>query len=396
MHKVPQQELENRMLRFRTMMLTQDSEWEIAYIFTKVGLYYFTGTMQDGVLIIPRDGEATFWVRISYERAIDESNFGNIKAMRSYRDAAAAYDNIPTSAYIEKDFIPMSLWDRFSKYFVTERILSIGGVIANLRWQKSAYELEQMRAAGLIHQRVLEQEVPKLLREGMSEADLVGEIFNVLVKAGHQGVARFGMFDTNLLVGQVAFGANALNPTHFDGPGGNAGVSPASPFMGDPSRKLKKGDLVFVDVPVNINGYHTDKTMIYAFGEMPSAEILEEHRQCVAIKDRIVAQLRPGVLPQDIYNDVIGSLASQFMKNFMGFGDRQVKFLGHGIGLFVDEMPVLADRFKMPLEEGMCFAVEPKKGIAGVGMVGVEETFVVTADGGECITGNHAGLMLVE
>lgn len=396
MHKVPQQELESRMSRFRTMMTTYDADWEIAYIFTKVGLYYFTGTMQDGVLIIQRDAEATFWVRISYDRAVDESNFGNIKAMRSYRDAAAAYDTIPTSAYVEKDFLPMTLWDRFTKYFVTERILPIAPVMNNLRWQKSAYEMEQMRAAGQIHQRVLEQEVPKVLREGMSEADLVGELFKILVKEGHHGVSRFAMFDTNLLIGQVAFGENALYPTNFDGPGGNSGASPASPFMGDPNRKLKKGDLVFVDIPVNINGYHTDKTMIYAFGEMPSAAIMEEHRKCVAIKENIVAQMKPGVLPQDIYNNVIESLSPEFMTNFMGFGNRQVKFLGHGIGMFVDEMPVIADRFKMPLEEGMCFAVEPKKGIAGVGMVGIEETFVVTPNGGECITGDSAGLMLVK
>lgn len=396
MHKVPKQELETRMSRFREMMTKNDPEWEIAYIFTKVGLYYFTGTMQDGVLIIQRDADATFWVRISYARATDESNFSNIKSMRSYRDAAAAYDTIPTSAYVEKDYIPMTLWDRFTKYFVTERILPIGGVMANLRWQKSPYELEQMRAAGQIHQRVLEIEVPKLLREGMSEADLTGELFNLFVKEGHQGTARFGMFDTSMLVGQVAFGENALYPTHFDGPGGNSGVSPASPFMGDPNRKLKKGDLVFVDAPICVNGYHTDKTMIYAFGEMPSDEVMAQHRQCVAVKEQIIKQMVPGALPEDIYNNVMQSLSPEFLKNFMGFGDRQVKFLGHGIGLFIDEMPVIADRFKMPLEEGMCFAIEPKKGIAGVGMVGIEETFVVTPHGGECITGNHDGLLFVK
>lgn len=396
MHKVSQQELENRMQRFRALMEENDAQWEIAYIFTKVGLYYFTGTMQDGVLIIPRDGEATFWVRISYERAVGESNFANIKPMRSYRDAAAAYDAIPTTAYVEKDFIPMALWDRFSKYFVTETIKPIAGVIGKLRWQKSAYELEQMRAAGELHQRLLEVEVPKLLREGITEAELTGEIYSLFVKEGHEGIARFAMFDTQIIVGQIAIGDNALTPTHFDGPGGNSAISPAAPYTGDPKRTLKKGDLLFVDAPVSINGYHTDKTMIYSFGQEPSAEVLREHQACVAIKNRIVEQMKPGVLPEDIYNNVMGELSPEFLKNFMGYDKRQVKFLGHGIGLFIDEMPVIADRFKMPLEEGMCFAVEPKKGIAGVGMVGIEETYVVTPNGGECITGDHAGLIVVE
>ncbi len=395
MHKVPQEELESRMARFRTMMTAADAEWKIAYIFTRVGQFYFTGTMQDGVLIIPRNAEATLWVRISYERALDESNFAQIKPMRSYRDAAAAYDSIPPTAYIEKDFIPMTLWERFSKYFVTESIKPIGPIISHLRWQKSAYEMEQMRAAGALHQRLLEVEVPKLLREGMSERDLTAEIYSLFVKEGHEGIARFAMFDTQIVVGQVAIGDNALYPTHFDGPGGNSAISPAAPYTGSPRRLLKPGDLVFADTPVSINGYHTDKTMIYSFGQAPDAEVLREHQACVEVKNRIVEQMKPGVLPMDIYNNVMGNLSPEFLKNFMGYGNRQVKFLGHGIGLFIDEMPVIADRFNMPLEENMCFALEPKKGIAGVGMVGIEETYVVTPHGGECITGDHEGLLIV-
>ncbi len=395
MHKIPQQELESRMARFRHLMIENDAQWEIAYIFTKVGQYYFTGTMQDGVLIIPRDAEATYWVRISYDRALDESNFTNIKQMRSYRDAAAAYSRIPSVAYIEKDFIPISLWDRFSKYFMTEKILPVGGVINTLRSVKSLYEIEQMRAAGAIHQRLLEQEVPQILREGMSEADLTAEIYSLFVKAGHEGITRFAMFDTQIVVGQVAIGDNALYPTHFDGPGGNSAISPAAPYTGNPKRLLKTGDLVFVDVPVSIHGYHSDKTMIYSFGQEPTEAVMKEHNACVEIKDRIAEQLKPGVLPMDIYNGIMSSLSPEFLKNFMGFGQRQVKFLGHSIGLFIDEMPVIADRFNTPLEENMCFALEPKKGIVGVGMVGVEETFVVTPDGGECISGNHHGLLVV-
>jgi Xaa-Pro aminopeptidase len=79
----------------------------------------------------------------------------------------------------------------------------------------------------------------------------------------------------------------------------------------------------------------------------------------------------------------------------MGFGNRTVKFLGHGIGLAVDELPVIARGFDEPIQEGMAFALEPKKGIAGVGMVGIENTFIVTADGSECITGAGRGLIPV-
>jgi len=73
----------------------------------------------------------------------------------------------------------------------------------------------------------------------------------------------------------------------------------------------------------------------------------------------------------------------------MGFGKRKVKFLGHGIGLQVDEMPVIAEGFNEPLKEGMVLALEPKKGIENVGMVGIENTFIVTGQGGKCITGDN-------
>ena len=79
----------------------------------------------------------------------------------------------------------------------------------------------------------------------------------------------------------------------------------------------------------------------------------------------------------------------------MGFGQRRVKFLGHGIGLVVDELPVIAEGFDEPLQERMTLAVEPKKGIDEVGMVGIENTFVVTPQGGRCLTGDSRGLIPV-
>jgi len=92
---------------------------------------------------------------------------------------------------------------------------------------------------------------------------------------------------------------------------------------------------------------------------------------------------------------VMADLEPEFLENFMGFGTRRVKFLGHGIGLQIDEIPVIARGFDEPLQEHMVLALEPKKGIAGVGMVGIENTFVVTPAGGRCITGDHPGLMPV-
>jgi Xaa-Pro dipeptidase len=100
--------------------------------------------------------------------------------------------------------------------------------------------------------------------------------------------------------------------------------------------------------------------------------------------------------PEEIYETIIGGLEPAFLENFMGFGERRVQFLGHGVGLTVDEVPVIARGFDEPLEEGMVIALEPKKGVRGVGMVGIENTFVVTRGGGRSITGTNPGLILVD
>ena len=131
------------------------------------------------------------------------------------------------------------------------------------------------------------------------------------------------------------------------------------------------------------------------FGKTLSTEVIEIHLQCVDIQNRVAAMLKPGAIPSIIYNTILQGLDPDFLENFMGFGSRKVKFLGHGIGLTIDEMPVIANGFDEPIQEGMVFAVEPKKGIPRVGMVGIENTFVVTPQGGRNITGDHPGLLKV-
>jgi Xaa-Pro dipeptidase len=103
--------------------------------------------------------------------------------------------------------------------------------------------------------------------------------------------------------------------------------------------------------------------------------------------------LRPGAILSKIYNIIMHNLDKEFLENFMGFGNRKVKFLGHGVGLQIDELPVIAEGFDEPLQEDMVFALEPKKGIKNIGMVGIENTFIVTSKGGEYITGNNPGLI---
>jgi Xaa-Pro dipeptidase len=392
---VPLFELQSRMERFRAKMNTSNREWEIAVIFGKINLYYFTGTMQEGMLIIPRNEEAVLWVRRSYERALDESSFPTIKSMNSFRDAATTMITLPDTVYLETELIPLAMYQRFQKYFLFKHAKSLDVEVSMVRALKSTFELSLMEQSGRIHQRVLEEKIPAILREGISEADFACEIYAILIAEGHHGVARFGMFDTEILMGHIAFGESSIYPTSFNGPGGNYGMSAAVPGLGSRHRKLTKGDLVFVDVACGVDGYHTDKTSTYMFGAPIPDEAIAEHHRCVDIQNQIASMLRPGAIPSQIYKTVSESLDPAFVENFMGYGKRQVKFFGHGVGLIIDELPVIAQGFDEPMQEGMAFAIEPKKGIKGVGMVGIENTFLVTPNGGRCITGNSPGLIRV-
>jgi Xaa-Pro dipeptidase len=393
--KVPLTELKNRMRSFRKRMDSSNPEWEIAVIFSKINLYYFTGTMQDGMLIIPKQGEATFWIRRSYERALDESLFSSIEPMNSFRDVAKSISELPDTVYLETEVVPLALYQRFQKYFPFKNVKSVDAQIYSVRAVKSEYELSLTREAGRIHQHVLEDIVPEILREGMSEVDLATELYSVMVEKGHDGLCRFGMFDTEMFLGNVCFGESSIYPSYFNGPGGNYGMSPAVPLIGSRDRKLKKGDLVFVDIGCAVEGYNTDKTTTYMFGASLPQHAIDIHNKCVGIQNEAAAMLKPGAIPSKIYNTIIDNLDEDFLQNFMGFGKRKVRFIGHAVGLLIDETPVIAEGFDDPIQEGMVFALEPKEGIENIGMVGIENTFIVTAKGGECITGENPGLIPV-
>lgn len=393
--KVPLSELTDRMNRFRARMGAENPGWQLAAILGRVNQYYFTGTMQDATLLVPCDGEPTLWVRRSFERARDESLFPDIRPMKSFRDAARAAPGTREVIYIETEVVPYALLQRFRKYFPSKALAPLDGQVAKVRAVKSPYEIAILERAGALHRRALEEQVPALLREGMSEAELGCELFSFMVREGHQGIVRFAMFGAECLMGQFTFGENSLCPVSMDAPGGWLGLEPAAPVLGSRHRTLRKGDLVCLDVGCGIAGYHTDKTMTYAFGGPPRADVMAAQRRCETIQRESAAMLKPGAVPSAIYATVMGGLDAEFQKNFMGCGGRRVNFLGHGIGLQVDEPPAIALGFDEPLAEGMVIALEPKKGVPGVGMVGIENTFLVTPAGGRSITGHSPGLIPV-
>jgi Xaa-Pro aminopeptidase len=260
-NQVPRSELADRLRRFQARMDAEQPQWTLAAILGRVNQYYFTGTMQDGVLLIPRGGEPVLWVRRSFERARAESSLPAIRPMNSFRDAAQGQGRIPETIHIEADVVPFGLVQRFRKHFPCREVAALDAQVAKVRAVKSAYELALMARAGEIHRRIMEEEVPKLFREGISEAEFGAELFATMIRQGHQGVVRFSAFGVEAVVGQIGFGESSLCPTSMDSPGGMQGLTPAAPVLGSAARKLRRGDLVFLDTGCSLEGYHTDKTL---------------------------------------------------------------------------------------------------------------------------------------
>ncbi len=388
-------ELETRIATLSEKLSQADADYDTALIVGRVNQYYLTGTMQDALFILKRDGSAYLFVKKSYERACLECPLDIVHPMTSYRDVLSVLSSDFGNTFIDADVVPVSLLERLKKYFSMESVNPLDRILLEQRSVKSASELALLIQAGEAHRRLLEDVVPTLLVEGISEAEFHGELLASMMKLGHQGLSRLNMFQAESIAGQLGFGDSSLFPTSFDGPGGMKGMSPASPGAGNRERRLEKGDLVFVDVCFGVDGYHTDKTQVYSFGKEPDGDVLKVHRACLGIETRCGELMAAGAIPSEIYAHIMDDLPEELSHGFMGYTDR-VRFLGHGIGLNVDEMPVIARGFNDPLKENMIIALEPKCGLSGIGTVGVEDTYVVKAERSECITGGGRDIITLD
>jgi Xaa-Pro aminopeptidase len=254
-----------------------------------------------------------------------------------------------------------------------------------IRAVKSDYEVGLIRKAGTRHEMVYDA-IPSMIHEGMTEWTLGTEIHKEMLALGFTGVTRFAALGGELDMGIVSFGESGNYPTASVGPGGLMGLSPAFPLVGG-KKKLRRGEPIFVDTGFGYEGYFTDKTRVFSLGA-PPASALDAHKICLDIQEAVRCRLKPGAIPSQIFEEVYNKFVYPrgFEKHFMGFGSNQVSFLGHGIGLAIDEFPVIAGKVHTPLEANMVLAVEPKKGVEGIGLVGVENTFLVTDAGGEKLT----------
>jgi Xaa-Pro aminopeptidase len=399
---LPLSELSCRWERCRNNLQQFLPQAEGLLLFSRLNIYYFSGCFVSGVLWMPLTGEPVLFCRRGIERAKIESPLTTIVEFKSYGDIEFLLREqgaeLPAMLAAEMNGLPWSLANSLTTHLAPRQFVPGDKIIAMTRAGKSEWELEILRQAGARHDRCLTQLLPPFLHEGISELEICHKISDIFFSQGHHGILRMENYGEEVFLGHVSVGDSANYPSVFNGPVGLRGIHPATPYMGSDEVKWRAGRPLIIDNGFSLAGYMTDKTQVYWLGgrETIPAQVRKAHDFCIEMQAGIADSLRPGALPSEIWSQCLAlAERSEWAEGFMGLGKNKVSFVGHGIGLAIDEYPVLAQGFDLPLEAGMAIAVEPKIGLPGVGMVGVENTFEVTAAGGKCLTGDKYDMIII-
>ncbi|MBD2870913.1 aminopeptidase P family protein [Paenibacillus sp. IB182493] len=378
-----------------------------AFLMTQnVDLYYYSGSMQTGYLFIPSIGEATFYVRRSVERAKLETavRVAELGAFRHFgqtlrNDYGALFGQSEAGSVrmaADLDVLPAQTFLKLSELLTSSgrcELIDGSAYIRRQRMIKSAWEIGRIEAAAQAVAEALDASLHEL-REGVSELDWMARVEYELRRRGHIGLMRMRGYNQEIATGMVISGAAAAVPSYFDGPAGGLGLGAASPQSVSRSI-IRRNEPILLDVGCCIDGYVIDQTRTAVIGALP-AHLMKAYEVSETLIQAAERQMMPGALCSKLYEDALAGCAAEGLADhFMGFGPDQAKFLGHGIGLEIDEWPVLAKGFDIPLEPGMVIAVEPKFTFPGEGVVGIENSYLITEQGPRALTRSKTGLIVL-
>lgn len=348
-----------------------------------IDVYYFTGTRQNSTLWIPVEGAPMLLVRKSLSRARGESPLADIRPFPSSKEFPSLFGEGEMKIGMTFDVIPVQQLNYYTKLLPGHQIVDISPLNREVRSVKSEFEVEQLRYSGSVLCSVFHQ-VPQFLNAGMRELDLAAEFEYRLRKAGNEGYVRMRAFNQELY-GGLAVSAGGASYGFFDGAVTGKGLSNASPH-GASVEVIRENEPILLDYTGVFNGYVTDMTRIFVIGEL-DPELQRAFDVSLKIQEAIQQALKPGVVCEDLFAMSVKMAEEAGLGSaFMGMPGEQAKFVGHGVGLELDEYPVLAQGFKVPLVSGQTIAVEPKFVIPGKGAIGIENTFSVSENGGIKLT----------
>ena len=376
----PQDDLNIRLNRVQQLLKEAGSD--AALISTDVNIYYLTGIVFLGYIYLPAEGEPLWFVRrpagLKGERVINIRKPEEIPTVLKERNIP-----LPEVLFLEADQVTHNEFLRLEMALHPVRIGNMTTFLRKARMIKTPWEMEQLRFSVAKHVEVYSI-IPSLFRKGMTEIAFQIEIERIMRENGSIGMFRAFGSNMSIFMGSLLSGSNADAPSPFDFALGGRGIHPCLP-IGASDDLIMEGSAIMVDFAGNSTAYMSDMSRVYSFGKLPEIAY-RAHQISVEMHHQLMEEVKPGTACSDIYNrsfDIAGK--SGFAANFMGFS-QQAKFVGHGVGLEINEPPVLMERSNDLLQPGMVFAFEPKFVLPGIGAVGIENTYLVTDSGIEKLT----------
>lgn len=343
-------------------------------------LYYLTGRVYSGYAYIGnRDGDQMYFVK----RMENLRGDGVVNIRKPEQMAESILLDTPAVLGLELDLMSYNMAGRLGKIFPGAQIADCTGVMRTARAVKTEAELHLLRRSGILHEGVYRR-IPRLYREGMTDIEFEIEIEKALRLDGNLGQFRISGDTMETHMGSLITGDNADVPSPYDFAMGGAGLDPSIP-TGACGELIKPHCSVMVDLCGNFTGYMTDMSRTFALESLEKLA-MDAHQCSIDIIDRLVTLGKPGVAAAELYN-VAMEMATERKLHTYFMGHRQhAGFIGHGVGIEVNELPVIAPRSRDILQRHNVIALEPKFVIPHVGAVGIESTFIVQDDGLECIT----------
>ncbi len=375
----PKSEIDDRIKRFQSRMDGMAG----AMLFHSVDMCYFSGTAQDGLVYIPRDGEPIVMMRRSLKRAMQESPL-EVRPLKNMRNLKSDLD-IPSGATVglEMDVLPCNFYFRAASALEDAKFVDVSEDIKHVRSVKSYFEIGLIREAARILDAGIAS-VPDYIEEGMREVDLACRVESVMRSMGHQGSLRFRRFNSIVPLGHVMSGPNAAAPSFLASPTGGKGTSLLFP-QGAGFERIKRNEPVLVDMVGIYNGYIADATRIFSLGRL-SAELEDAYTTALEIEETVARELSSGRSGKELFelSEAVG--ARRGYQDYLGgpVGSK-CGFVGHGVGLELDEYPVLGP-LDHAIEKNMTVAIEPKIIYPDKGVLGIEDTFLTTENGTQRLT----------
>ena len=376
-----QPELKLRRDKIRTLMVQQGID--AALITCNVNLIYTYGRVVSGYLYLPLNAPARLFIKRPND--IEGEHIHPIRKPEQITDLLKECDlPLPAKLMLEGDELSFTEYNRLAACFPETEVVPCGtALIRQARSVKTPIEIEMFRRSGAAHTKAYEQ-IPSVYQPGMTDRQLSIEIERLMRLEGCLGIFRVFGQSMEIFMGSLLAGDNAAVPSPYDFALGGKGLDPSLPG-GVSGTLLQAGQCFMVDMGGNFYGYMGDMSRVFSIGRLPE-QAYTAHQTCIEIQEEIAAMAKPGTVCEDMYNKAIEIVTKAgFADYFMGV-DQKAKFIGHGIGLEINEMPVLAPRMKQELEPGMVFALEPKIVLPGIGPVGIENSWAVTTDGLEKLT----------